>query len=386
MVGVARLAGQRGEPVEGDGGDRVGRRGGVVEQVLLAGDERLAVLRRREHAAVVGIPEAVEEDVGDGASPRRSSGLAGRLGQAGEGVDERGVVGGEGVVAGSAARRRRATSGASARRRRAARRAGSGRRRPRPRSTSAPRAAAPASASDDTISAFHSVSTLSSSPGRGRCSRASNSRWRSSSIAGGRAQSPRAWRRLGIERPSKLPSSVMPHQARAASASARSPSTARDLGRRPRVEQALVAVAVGSGRVGVLGRREPAGVLAQVAQHVLDGLGDDLAPARLIEGDGGVGVDPHQQRLVVEHLLEVRHEPLAIDRVAGEAAADVVVHPAGRHRVERRRDDLAQARDRPSGGGRTAGGRGSSSTGTSAPPRTRPTRRRTPGPAPARCG
>ena len=139
-----------------------------------------------------------------------------------------------------------------------------------------------------------------------------------------------------------------------------------------------MAVAVGSGRVGVLGRVEPAAGLAQVAQHVLDRLGDDLPPARLVEGDGGVGVDAHQQRLVVEHLLEVRHEPLAVDRVAGEAAADVVVHAARRHRVERRRDDpCARRSDRPTAGAPAARGRGSSSTGTSAPRRTRPTRRRT---------
>ena len=51
----------------------------------------------------------------------------------------------------------------------------------------------------------------------------------------------------------------------------------------------------------------------------------------------GVGVHADEQRLVVEHLLEVRHEPLAVDGVPGEAAADVVVHAARRHRVERRR-------------------------------------------------
>ena len=38
-------------------------------------------------------------------------------------------------------------------------------------------------------------------------------------------------------------------------------------------------------------------------------------------------------RVVVEHFLEVRHEPFFIDRVAGEAAADLVVHAAGRHLV-----------------------------------------------------
>ena len=42
-----------------------------------------------------------------------------------------------------------------------------------------------------------------------------------------------------------------------------------------------------------------------------------------------------EQRVVVEHLLEVRDEPALVDRVAVEAAADEVVHAAGGHRVER---------------------------------------------------
>ena len=42
-----------------------------------------------------------------------------------------------------------------------------------------------------------------------------------------------------------------------------------------------------------------------------------------------------EQRVVVQHLFEVRDEPLPVDRVAVEAAADEVVHPAERHRVER---------------------------------------------------
>jgi hypothetical protein len=47
-----------------------------------------------------------------------------------------------------------------------------------------------------------------------------------------------------------------------------------------------------------------------------------------------VEVGRHEQRVVVEHLLEVRHEPPLVDRVAVEAAADEVVHAAGGHRVE----------------------------------------------------
>ena len=43
----------------------------------------------------------------------------------------------------------------------------------------------------------------------------------------------------------------------------------------------------------------------------------------------------HEQRVVVEHLLEVRDEPAVVDRVAVEAAADEVVHAAGGHSVQR---------------------------------------------------
>ena len=107
-----------------------------------------------------------------------------------------------------------------------------------------------------------------------------------------------------------------------------------DLVDRPCVEQTLVPVPVLVGRVGVLGREEPARRVTQFAQDVLDGLLDDLLPALLAEHEIGVQVDADQQRLVVEHLLEVGDEPLLVDRVAGEAAADVVVHPAARHRVE----------------------------------------------------
>ena len=50
-----------------------------------------------------------------------------------------------------------------------------------------------------------------------------------------------------------------------------------------------------------------------------------------------------EQRVVVEHLLEVRHEPALVHRVAVEAAADEVVHSAGGHRVERRHRQLGLA-------------------------------------------
>ncbi len=45
-------------------------------------------------------------------------------------------------------------------------------------------------------------------------------------------------------------------------------------------------------------------------------------------------VGARQHRVVVQHLLEVGHEPDLVDRVAREPAADLVVDPAVGHRVE----------------------------------------------------
>ena len=64
------------------------------------------------------------------------------------------------------------------------------------------------------------------------------------------------------------------------------------------------------------------------------------AVPRLAGDEPPVQVRAREQRLVVQHLLEVGHEPVRVDRVAVEAAADLVVHAAGRHRVERDRDHL----------------------------------------------
>ena len=47
----------------------------------------------------------------------------------------------------------------------------------------------------------------------------------------------------------------------------------------------------------------------------------------------GVEIQLRQLRVVVEHLLEMRHQPFGIHRVAGEAAAKLIVNAAGRHAV-----------------------------------------------------
>ena len=104
----------------------------------------------------------------------------------------------------------------------------------------------------------------------------------------------------------------------------------RAFARRPAERQPLHAV-----RVGVLRRREAAAVERELALQVVERRVGDRAVARLVEAARGVQVDGREQRVVVEHLLEVRHEPALVDRVAVEAAADEVVHAAERHPVER---------------------------------------------------
>ena len=125
---------------------------------------------------------------------------------------------------------------------------------------------------------------------------------------------------------------------------------------RPDVEQPLLALAV-----GVLGRREPAAGLAQVAQHVADRLVQDLE-IPVEAGDlPGVQVDAGEQRLVVQHLLEVGDEPRLVHRVPGEPAAQVVVDAARGHGVEGRLDDLPHRGvvDLGASGGGSGGGQGS---------------------------
>ncbi len=103
----------------------------------------------------------------------------------------------------------------------------------------------------------------------------------------------------------------------------------------PGVRQSLDAV-----RVGVLGRGEAAALEAQLADEVVERPLGDVAVVVLAGREPRVEVRRHEQRVVVQHLLEVRHEPLRVDGVAVEAAADEVVQPTRRHSVEREPDGV----------------------------------------------
>ncbi len=116
--------------------------------------------------------------------------------------------------------------------------------------------------------------------------------------------------------------------------------------RAPDVEDALLALGV-----GVLGGVETAVGVAQVPQDVGDDLGEHLTEAGLAGHLPGVEVEPGEEGLVIEHLLEVGDHPEGVDRVAGEPAAEVVVHAAGGHGVEGGDHGIEQRRVRRAGVG-----------------------------------
>ncbi len=177
--------------------------------------------------------------------------------------------------------------------------------RRRPRSRRA-RAGAPASARAASASPFQEATTLSS---RNGCSRPARER-------------ERAQARLLVDR------------ARARCSGRARTSKSRSWERPTAVASSGVQVNVRPSTpvgVSVLGRRDAAALDAHLAQEVVERQLDD-PPVALLPVDGvGVEVGAGEQRVVVQHLLEVRHEPAVVDRVAMEAAADHVPHAARGH-------------------------------------------------------
>ena len=104
--------------------------------------------------------------------------------------------------------------------------------------------------------------------------------------------------------------------------------------------------------IRVLGRVEPAlwalHFAHDVVQHVFRDVAEEILAAGLIRFE----IQPRQQRVVVQHLLEVRHEPARVDRIAVEPAAQMVVHAALRHLAQRKGGHVQIAP--PAGGVRRA--------------------------------
>jgi hypothetical protein len=99
---------------------------------------------------------------------------------------------------------------------------------------------------------------------------------------------------------------------------------------RPDVELAFHAL-----RVGVFGGVEAALLARHVAQDIVEGLLGDAAVEVVPGGLVRLQVEAGEEGVIVEHLLEVRDEPVGVHGVAGETAAQLVVDAAVGHLPER---------------------------------------------------
>ena len=96
---------------------------------------------------------------------------------------------------------------------------------------------------------------------------------------------------------------------------------------RPHVETAFFAFAVGIDACEHAAFR--AGHIAQQpVERVAGDTFDFIAACRLHQKH----TKPREERIVVQHLLEMRHDPFAISRIAGKATTDLIADSAACHR------------------------------------------------------
>src|SRR5437016_5448348 len=112
-----------------------------------------------------------------------------------------------------------------------------------------------------------------------------------------------------------------------------------DLGQRPDVKFALLPF-----RIGIERGRER----ALWRHHFAPEPADRFARSLKVKRRAGPGMRDAEElqklRVVVEHLLEVRHQPALVGRVAREAAAEMIVDAALADMLERQQDAAMERR------------------------------------------
>ena len=200
------------------------------------------------------------------------------------------------------------------------------------RSRTARRSMMPALTSAAIISPFQSASTLSSRPGPhplvARVEQLVAQRRQPRLVV--RAASARASRRLRILWPSKLPSGGHVIMAREESPSS-APSASIDLGLATRRRTCPPRL---PNRRRARRQNAPSGVvISRSSQPTVSRArcANSGLPLRCISERQQL----EQLRVVVEHLLEMRHQPALVDRIAREAAAEMIVDAALADALER---------------------------------------------------
>src|SRR5450759_2406694 len=112
-----------------------------------------------------------------------------------------------------------------------------------------------------------------------------------------------------------------------------------DFGPRPDIELALLALRIGVKRGGKGPLRR-----GHFAGEPFHGLARALAEKLLAAALIGQRQQLQELCVVVKHLLEMRHQPALVHRVARKAAAEVIVNAALTHAIQRMLDRLEKAR------------------------------------------
>src|ERR1700722_13252533 len=84
-----------------------------------------------------------------------------------------------------------------------------------------------------------------------------------------------------------------------------------DLGRGPDEEFSFLALTV-----GILGRIETMVRARHLAQHVVEDLARDVKEFGFVQRTSGIEIKPRELCVVVEHFLEMRHQPAIVNAVA----------------------------------------------------------------------
>ena len=104
----------------------------------------------------------------------------------------------------------------------------------------------------------------------------------------------------------------------------------------PDIEFAFHTLAIGIERAG-----ETAFLSDHFAQHPADGLFQALPEQGPAGFQGSMGQQFDELGIVVQHLLEMRGQPLRIGGIAGKAAAQMIVDSALAHALQRQQDIIA---------------------------------------------
>ncbi len=113
-----------------------------------------------------------------------------------------------------------------------------------------------------------------------------------------------------------------------------------DFARGPCETVALDLFSIGPRAVRVARRPESAARIGHLAQDEVERLAHDARKAGASRDLPRLQIDDSELGVVVQHLLEMRLEPLCVGRVTMEAAAELIVDAARGHRLERVHDHL----------------------------------------------